>query len=259
LVKCGRTFSKNSFLFSTKKACLPAFWISTIKSLAEIGSFDETVTNFAVIDEYGNTTESYLKDGNNITLAYRKNGTIQLLDAVWDGSLGDGWDNAKYDSHPWDEDASEITGSILRALRYNIFTGEQLGYFNLFFFAMLKESLHQLKSVDWVTKTTYLEVTQESVRDNSFIKNSKFYNKREGNIQEYINEVKPFHSKIVDTKQFSKTSISVGVEINESIELTTTTMILTVTEDDEILTTENDRVMPIEYAEDTVTSSLTEI
>jgi len=230
-----------------------------IKSLAEIGSFDETVTNFAVIDEYGNTTESYLKDGNNITLAYRKNGTIQLLDAVWDGSLGDGWDNAKYDSHPWDEDASEITGSILRALRYNIFTGEQLGYFNLFFFAMLKESLHQLKSVDWVTKTTYLEVTQESVRDNSFIKNSKFYNKREGNIQEYINEVKPFHSKIVDTKQFSKTSISVGVEINESIELTTTTMILTVTEDDEILTTENDRVMPIEYAEDTVTSSLTEI
>jgi hypothetical protein len=36
-------------------------------------------------------------------------------------------------------------------------------------------------------------------------------------------------------------------------------MILAVTEDDEILTTENDRVMPIEYAEDTVTSSLTEI
>jgi thiamine kinase-like enzyme len=124
---------------------------------------------------------------------------------------------------------------------------------------MLKESLHQLKSVDWVTKTTYLEVTQESVRDNSFIKNSKFYNKRENNIQEYINEVKPFHSKVVDTKQFSKTSVSIGVEINESIELTTTTLILTVTEDDEILTTENGKVMPIEYADDIVTSSLTEI
>jgi len=230
-----------------------------IKSLAEVVLFDSTVTNFAIIDDYGNTVEAYLKNGKNITLAYRKNGTIQFLDAVWDGSLGDGWDNGRFDSNPWDEDASEITGSILRALRYNIFTGDQLGYFNLFFFAMLKESLNQLKSTDWVTKTTYLEVTQESIRDNSYVKNSKFYNKRDDNIQAYINEVKPFHSKIVDTKHFSKTSVSVGVEINEEISLTTTTLILTVAEDDAILTTENGKVMPIEYANDTVTLALIEI
>jgi hypothetical protein len=144
-------------------------------------------------------------------------------------------------------------------LRFNIFTGDQLGYFNLFFFAMLKESLNQLKSTDWVTKTTYLEVTQESIRDNSFIKNSRFYNKREGNIQEYINEVKPFHSKIVDTKQFSKTSLNLGVEFAESMKLTTTTLILTVAEDDAILTSENGKIMPIEYADETVTTALTEI
>jgi hypothetical protein len=230
-----------------------------LKSLAEASSLDSTITNFAIIDDYNNITEAYFKDGNNITLAYRKNGTIQFLDAVWDGSLGDGWDNGRFDIHPWDEDASEIAGSILRALRYNIFTGEQTGYFNLLFFAMVKESLNQLKSSDWVTKTTYLEITQESIRDQSFIKNSRFYNKREGNIQEYINEVKPFHSKIVDTKQFSKTSINVGVEFTESVKLTTTTLILTVTEDDAILTTENGKVMPIEYADDIVTLDLTEI
>lgn len=230
-----------------------------IKSFAEVISFDSTVTNFAVVDDFGNTTEAYTKNGNDITLVYRKNGTIQLLDAVWDGSLGDGWDNGRFDSNPWDEDGSEIAGSILRALRYNIFTGDDLGYFNLLFFAMLKESLNQLKTIDWVTKTTYLEVTQESIRDKSFIKNSRFYNKREGNIQEYINEVKPFHSKIVDTKQYSKTSLDVGVSISESISLTTTSLILTTTEDDAILTTENGTVMPIEYADETVTTSLTEI
>ena len=230
-----------------------------IKSLAEVSSLDSTTTNFAIIDDYGNITEAYFKDGNNITLAYRKNGTIQFLDAVWDGSLGDGWDNGRFDNYPWDEDASEIAGSILRALRYNIFTGEQAGYFNLLFFAMVKESLNQLKSSDWVTKTTYLEITQESIRDHSFIKNSRFYNKREGNIQEYINEVKPFHSKVVDTKQFSKTSVNVGVELTESMKLTTTTLILTVAEDDAILTTENGKVMPIEYVGETVTSDLLEI
>ena len=230
-----------------------------IKSLAEASTLDSTITNFAIIDDYGNITEAYFKDGNNITLAYRKNGTIQFLDAVWDGSLGDGWDNGRFDNYPWDEDASEIAGSILRALRYNIFTGEQTGYFNLLFFAMVKESLNQLKSADWVTKTTYLEITQESIRDQSFIKNSRFYNKREGNIQDYINEVKPFHSKIVDTKQFSKTSLNIGVKFTESVKLTTTTLILTVAEDDAILTTENGKVMPIEYADEVVTSDLTEI
>lgn len=229
-----------------------------IRSLAEVRLFDSTVTNFAVVDEYGNTMEAYFKNGNNITLAYRKNGTIQFLDAVWDGSLGDGWDNGRFDSYPWDEDASEIAGSILRALRYNIFTGEQVGYFNLLFFAMLKESLNQLKSVDWVTKTTYLAVTQESIRDNSFIKNSRFYNKRDGNIQEYINEVKPFHSKIVDTKQFSKTSIQLGVAVDESISLTVTTVPLLITEDERILATEQGKAIATE-TEITTVQELTEI
>jgi len=143
-------------------------------------------------------------------------------------------------------------------LRYNIFTGDQAGYFNLLFFAMVKESLNQLKSCDWVTKTTYLEITQESIRDQSFIKNSRFYNKREGNIQEYINEVKPFHSKIVDTKQFSKTSINVGVELTESILLTTTTVPLLITEEDSLLEAVPTKVIATE--EEIVTiDELTEI
>jgi len=229
-----------------------------IKSLSEIALFDSTVTSFAIVDDYGSVTEAYFKAGNNITLAYRKNGTIQFLDAVWDGSLGDGWDNGRFDRYPWDEDASEITGSILRALRYDIFTDDQLGYFNLLFFAMLKESLNQLKSVDWVTKTTYLEVTQESIRDNSLIKSSRFYNNREGNIQEYINEVKPFHSKIVDTKQFSKTSIPLGVALDESISLTITTIPLLMTEDERLLATELDKRIATETEIVTV-QALTEI
>jgi hypothetical protein len=237
---------------------VPGEETTKIKSLAEVRLFDSTVTNFAIVDNFGNTTEAYLKDGSNITLVYRKNGTIQFLDAVWDGSLGDGWDNSRFDRFPWDEDGSEIAGSILRALRYNIFTGDQVGYFNLLFFAMLKESLNQLKSTDWVTKTTYLEITQESIRDNSFIKNSRFYNKRNGNIQEYINEVKPFHSKIVDTKMLSRTSMQLGVAVDESISLTITTVPLLITEDEEILATEIGKAIATETEVVTV-QELTEI
>jgi hypothetical protein len=237
---------------------VPGEETTKIESLAEVSLFDPTVVNFAIVDNFGNTTEAYLKDGSNINLVYRKNGTIQFLDAVWDGSLGDGWDNSRFDGFPWDEDGSEIAGSILRALRYNIFTGDQVGYFNLLFFAMLKESLNQLKSTDWVTKTTYLEITQESIRDNSFIKNSRFYNKRNGNIQEYINEVKPFHSKIVDTKMLSRTSIQLGVAISESISMTITTVPLLTNEDERVLATEIDKAIATETEVITV-QELTEI
>lgn len=214
-----------------------------INSASEISSLDANITNFAIINNQQDIVEAYIKNGNNTTLVYRKNGTIQLLDNIWDGSLGDAWGNGRWDSGPWDEDASEVTGSILRALRNDIFIDDHLGYFNLLFFAMVKESINQLKVVNWVTKTTYLEVTQESIRDFSFTKTSQFYNRRENNIQEYINEVKPFHSKIVDTKQFSKTSIEVGVAINESIALTITTLPLLITENEELLTTESSKAI----------------
>ena len=229
-----------------------------IKSSTEIDNLDTTVTSFAIVDTVGNVVEAYRKNGRNITLVYRKNGTIQFLDSVWDSSFGDAWDKTRFDSQPWDDDASELIGSILRALRYDIFINDDLGYFNLLFFALVKETLNQLKSVDWVTKTTYLKVTQESIRDNSFIKNSKFFNKRENNIQDYINEVKPFHSKIVDTKQLSKTSIQLGVSVAESISLTTTTSVVLTTEDDELIATEIGKA--IASGEEIVTiQSLTEV
>ena len=186
---------------------------------------------------------------------YRKNGTIQILDAVWDGSLGDAWSNARFDNNPWDEDASEVIGNILRAVRYDIFTGNELGYFNLLFFAMVKESLSQLKMANWVSKTTYLDVSQSS--NNSLQKVSTFYNKREANIKQYIDEVKPFHSKIVDTNQYSKSTVELGVSFGESITLVTTTAIVLETEDDQLLITEDGTYLTAEYAE--TTTNLTQV
>ena len=226
-----------------------------INSSSEISSLDDTVDNFAIIDSYGDIVEAYTKDGNNITLVYRKNGTIQFRNAVWNGSLGDAWDNARWDSNPWDEDASEIIGNILRAVRYDIFINDDLGYFNLLFFAMVKESLSQLKTTDWVSKTTYLDVAQSS--NNSLQPVATFYNKREANIIQYINEVKPFHSKIVDTNQYSKSTVELGVSINESITLVVKTAIVLSTEDEEMLTTESGPYLTAEY--DVTTANLTEI
>lgn len=218
---------------------VPGNETTRLLSTLEINSLDETVTNFAIVDGANTTIEAYNKDGNNITLVYRKNGTIQFLDAVWDGSLGDAWDRARWDKNAWDEDASEVVESILRALRYDIFNEADTGYFNLLFFAMVKESLAQIPTADWANKTTYLDVIQSSSNDLKPV--AMFYNKKDMTIKKYLNEVKPFHSKIVDTNQFNKSTVAVPVTIGEFIDLTITTATVMLAEDGNVIATESNR------------------
>lgn len=190
-----------------------------IDDTTAISSLDAAVTNFAIKDANGITVEAYNKNGNELTLAYRKNGTIQLLSNVWNGS--DLWDATKWDLNgtaPWDGDGSEVIESVLRALRTNIFTEEDTGYFNLVFFALVKESLAQIKNADWVIKTTYLDVAQLS--NNDLTQVSTYFNKRNGLVTTYLNEVKPFHSKLIDTNQFNKSTQNIAVEFTEGIQLT---------------------------------------
>ena len=231
---------------------VPGSEANRLTSFIQVQDLDSTATNFAIVDNANNTVEAYNRDGTTIELVYRKNGTIQFLDAVWDGSLGDAWDRSRWDRTPWDEDGSEIVESILRALRLNIFTATDEGYFNLLFFAMTKESLVQIPFADWVSKTTYLDVAQTS--SNSLLKVGTFFNKNDSTIKNYLNEVKPYHSKIVDTNQYSKSSFAFDVKLDERIALNITTVTLITTEGEDVLQTESNQ--GIAYKFDTVTQSL---
>jgi len=222
----------------------------------QVQDLDDGVTNFAIVDSANNTVEAYNKDGNITTLVYRQNGTIQFNDSLWNGNLGDGWDAVRWDAVRWDEDGSEIMESILRALRYSIFVDADLGYFNLLFFALVKESMVQIPTADWVTKTTYLDITQTSSNNLNQVKN--FYNKKDRLIGKYIDEVKPYHTKTLDKNQFSVKVVPTGVDFTESIDLkvTTATVIVQEQDEDSVLTTESGNLI-VEDRE-TITQSLTE-
>lgn len=215
-----------------------------LQSSAEIATLDSSVTNFGIVDETGTVVEAYNKANNDITLVYRKNGTIQFLNTIWNGALGEAWDRARWDSHRWDEDGSEIIESIFKALRYNIFVGEDVGYFNNLFFALVKESLSQIPYADWIVKTTYLNVTQTS--DNELVQVGSYYNKKEQIVNDYINEVKPYHSKIVESDRFSTAQQQVAVSVGEAITLTTWTFKVLQTEDQTDIATEDGRRLTTE-------------
>jgi len=206
---------------------------------SEISSLDSTVTSFGVIDSVGNVIEAYAKAGNTLTLKYRKNGTIQFLNSVWDSSLTNAWDHTLWDKTYWDEDTSEVVESILRALRKDIFIGDDIEYFNKLFFTLVKESLSQIPNADWVIKTTYLDVFQTS--DRELEKVNTYYNKKDKLIIKYIDEVKPFHSKIIEANKLNKAQQDIAVNVVESISMTWTTRSMLTDETENPMTTQDGR------------------
>ena len=196
-----------------------------IASLSDLpAALEETpdLTRFAVVNYLGITTEVYDYDNGNLSVVYRKNGTIQIRD------LADlaGWDTSRWDSKLWDPTRWDL-GQILKALRENIFVGADAGYFNLLFFAMVKESLAQIPMADWVFKTTYLTVDQSS--SNDLQKAALYYDKKDKLIKDYINEVKPYHSKQIDKGNYSNAQQAVPVSIDEDVVITVTEPELLVT------------------------------
>jgi len=209
-----------------------------LENFNQVQDLDDSITNFAIVDSANNTVEAYNKDGNIVTLVYRQNGTIQFNDSLWDGNLGDGWDAVRWDANRWDEDGSEVMESILRALRYSIFVGVDLGYFNLLFFALVKESMVQIPTADWVAKTTYLDVTQTS--SNNLNQTRTFFNKKGKLVGKYIDEIKPYHTKTLDKNQFNVKLVPTSVEFAESVNLSiiTSTMLVQDQNEDALITTE---------------------
>jgi hypothetical protein len=173
------------------------------------------LSTFAILDSNGITKEVYSYSAGNLSVQYRKNGTIQVLD------LADlaGWDTARWDTKLWDPSRWDL-GQVLKALREDIFVGSNAGYFNSLFFAMVKESLVQVPQADWVFKTGYLTIDQTSTNDLQPV--ALFYDKKDSLIKQYVNEVKPYHSKLIDKGTYTKSTQDIPVSFAEDITITYT-------------------------------------
>ena len=209
-----------------------------VNDLAEITSLTDDITIFGLLDSNGELERSFNKTGLDIELAFQRNGTIQFLDTVWDGSLGDAWDTARWDKYAWDEDGSEILESLITALREDLFTSEDVGFFNLLYFDMVKEALRQIPQANWAIKTTYLDVSKTASDDLNTV--SVFYDKLVQQVQKYINEVKPFHSKVINFNNQLSNINTVDVAIDESVTMRYLTDLQTLTDEDgNTITTED--------------------
>jgi hypothetical protein len=141
-------------------------------------------------------------------LVYSENGTIQFLDTLWnitdslyswDKSVG--WDQTQYDQTP-DKEVEFILDSIHR----DIFVGALKGNWNKLFFKAVRYALSEQKFLDWAFKTTFISVINNSGSLDQpatyKLENVQYY-------EEFLNEVKPYHTKIRKfTQQYTSTELT---------------------------------------------------
>ena len=128
-----------------------------------------------------------------------QNGTIQLSKSLYDYTINNtGFDaDDTFDANFFDQEPTIETRNILKALRDDIFVGDLAVEYNNIFFIGLRKVLEEQLYVDWLNKSSFINVTN-SLRPLDQRKTYRVGN--ENFVEDYINEVKPFHTKIREYK-----------------------------------------------------------
>jgi hypothetical protein len=150
------------------------------------------------------TTDGWLNVGT-------ENGTIRLSTKLYDytqDGIGFAGENT-FDDNFFDQEPSQETRKILTALRDDLFINNLAIEYNTLFFTGLRKVLSEQTYVDWLFKTSFLNA-KNSVRQ---LDQRKAYTTGTDSwIESYINEVKPFHTKLREYRLgYNKTETQDGI------------------------------------------------
>ena len=132
---------------------------------------------------------------DQFNILYSENGTIQILDTVWNFVNSDlNFDQiSSYDQTLYDQTPNVELNYILIALRDDLFVNDLKINWNLLFFKAVKYALSEQKLLDWAFKTSFINVVNNAgsldQRTVYKLQNAKYF-------EDYIKEVKPYHTNI---------------------------------------------------------------
>lgn len=151
--------------------------------------------------------------GLEYVLVWRSKGTIQLSEELWyQSKYGKGFDNAGFDLSGFDDDASNIISKLMDILRENIFVGTNKVLYNKLWFKLLYQAVTDNTTDDFAFKTTYIKLDV----DHPFNLNAQTYQERTVDVvEDFVNSIKPFHTKIRTTLEKATAIDSVENEITE--------------------------------------------
>jgi len=147
----------------------------------------------------GNLDRSELYAYNDTTnkweLILKKNVTIELnVDALCPTK---GWDADAWDSDRFDQaNVGEYWIKLITALHEDLFIGYNEHKINELFFIIVDHVLSSLPQTNWIRKTTYVKLELTSTFDTA---TKKYTRDKINNIIGYIEDVKPYHTKLSST------------------------------------------------------------
>ena len=171
---------------------IPTFTVDTFSDMQKLrlrtGNIVKVLNNgqgkWVLIQVYPNTSLTVgIQDG---TIALTDN--LYLLEKY---GLSFGTDN--FDSNRFDQNPSVELRKILQALREDIFVNQLSQDFINLFFVFVYFVLDEQKYVDWVFKTSFINILHKVrglIQPQIYVKENQQYYK------EYIEEVKPYHTTI---------------------------------------------------------------
>jgi hypothetical protein len=124
----------------------------------------------------------------------RQNGTVKFLSTLYDPLAGKtGYDTANYDVVAYDNDPTVEIRKILEAIRDDIFVDQLQVEYNKLFFASLRYVFTEQGYVDWAFKTSFV-LARHNV--GTLKQKVTFQNDNLPSYEDYINEAKPYKTKI---------------------------------------------------------------
>lgn len=133
---------------------------------------------------------------DNFDLVAMENGTVQLDDRIWNTDINQvGYDNSGMDESPYDRDYSVEIRNIMQGLEKEILVDDLVTEYKSLIFVIINHILSEQQNVDWIFKTSFISVLhkiKELKHYPNFIRDNHNY------YEDYINEVKPYRTKIRD-------------------------------------------------------------
>jgi len=171
-------------------------------------------------------------------IVYRENGTIQISESLWNYKDSRySYDVATLDETLYDQIPDLEVFYILTALKKDIFINDLKVNWNLLFFTAVRYALTEQKLLDWTFKTSFIDITNTI---GSLDQRPVYKLDNENYFEEYVKEVKPYHSHIRSYK--SRYTYLDDQFTASSIDFDMPSFYNTLTQSYEIVTVDNDKI-----------------
>lgn len=171
---------------------IPTFTVNTTNEITDI--FISGTQTIKVLDYGSRGWALYGSVDGEKKIVGLQDGTIQISDSLWNSEINlDGFDRISFDNHPFDYNPTVEIGIIFDGVKEAIYGGGTSLELNQLFFAMINYVFNEQGYVDWIFKTSFILVSGSAEP----LTSSQLYKPNTvDNLLDYINEVKPYRTKI---------------------------------------------------------------